>query len=381
MSTPGGFEDWGNDVDLPDSSTQVARFDIPNDSTPSSSWPDRFVFFYDGTRTGYHNEYGELRSRSAKDSTVAIRGMGHSANHSSYVLQGARDDLTNLLGVAYDRVDVDVPVHLPYTVAPDGTRTYAQVADPGSVPVGSLWLDPNPGGTFTPGGTAVYVAAEAVTGSGTLNVPISSSAAAGDFALALVGVNSNDLTTYQHTPPAGWELLYGPVISGATVTAYLYAKRLEAGDVGTTESWTTTGVPKWGVAMGILRGVVLGASGQAIEGTSRTAHPGATVNVTTAPTIVALFNVTKVSSITSLTADPSWTLRDQALATGGGAIAVSVATDDVAANGVAGAGNWTASLASAASVSFAVELAAGTYVETPPVLRRRTATGWLPAVA
>jgi hypothetical protein len=378
MSTPGGFEDWGNDVDLPDSSTQVARFDIPDDATPTAGWPDRFVFYFNGSRTGYHNEYGELRSRSAKDSTVAIRGMGHSAGQTGYVLQGATDTQANLLGVAYDRVDVDVPINLM------GRRVYAGNGEPTGAPVGSLWFDANEGGTFTPGGTAVYVGADAAAGQGSssVSVLIPGTAQVGDLALALVGVNSNDLVTYQHTPPGDdWAMLYGPEVAGATVTAYLYAKRLDADDIGAIETWTTTGAPKWGVALAVVRGVELATSSVALENVARTAHPSPVVNVTTAPTIVVLFNVTKVSSLVSVTADPSWTLRDQALTTGGGALGVSVATDTVAANGSAGAGNWTASAASNGSVSFVVELAPGTFVESEPVLRRKTATGWIPPVS
>ncbi len=44
----------------------------------SNTAGDMMVFRYDGQRTGYHNEYGELRVIAAKDNTVPLRVKQHS---------------------------------------------------------------------------------------------------------------------------------------------------------------------------------------------------------------------------------------------------------------------------------------------------------------
>lgn len=56
---------------------RVGRWNVVDDSSSTSSWPDRLAFQYNGVNTGYFNEYGELRSVSAKNSTTAIRAMGY----------------------------------------------------------------------------------------------------------------------------------------------------------------------------------------------------------------------------------------------------------------------------------------------------------------
>lgn len=45
----------------------------------SSTATDMLRFLYDGQRTGYHNEYGEIRAIPAKDNTVPLRVKQHSA--------------------------------------------------------------------------------------------------------------------------------------------------------------------------------------------------------------------------------------------------------------------------------------------------------------
>jgi hypothetical protein len=83
---------FGDIVTLPDSLTQFVRVNIPDDASDTNTWPDRLVFYFNGTRTGYHNEYGEIRARAAKPSTVALRTQGHASNVSTDVLQVTSDD-------------------------------------------------------------------------------------------------------------------------------------------------------------------------------------------------------------------------------------------------------------------------------------------------
>lgn len=75
----GGFE-FDQTHTLPDSDTMFAAIRIPDDGSPSGDWPDRFAFFFQHptqgwNRTGYFNEYGELRARPAKDNTVGFRSF------------------------------------------------------------------------------------------------------------------------------------------------------------------------------------------------------------------------------------------------------------------------------------------------------------------
>lgn len=75
-------------VDLADSLRQFLRINIPDDGSDTSTWPDRIVCFWNGTRAGYFNEYGELRARAARTTTVAFRAMAASgAGTSQAILQ------------------------------------------------------------------------------------------------------------------------------------------------------------------------------------------------------------------------------------------------------------------------------------------------------
>lgn len=76
----------GSTVAIPDSTNgKFGRVEIADDGSATAGWVDRFAFYYTHptnglTRTGYHNEYGELRARPGKGSTVALRALGHSTD-------------------------------------------------------------------------------------------------------------------------------------------------------------------------------------------------------------------------------------------------------------------------------------------------------------
>jgi hypothetical protein len=113
---------------LPDSLTQLMRVEIPDDGSPTSTWPDRLVFFYvdpvDGlVRTGYFNEYGEVRGRSAKQNTVAGRFLAHEDNTTAPIFQ-VTDHLQGALylSVSKERVSSVVPFSGP-NVPVDRIRT------------------------------------------------------------------------------------------------------------------------------------------------------------------------------------------------------------------------------------------------------------------
>jgi len=71
---------------------RLGVWDIRDDGSTTSSWPDRFQFLFDGVRTGGFNEYGELRSDAAKSNTVAARFHGHKTG-------GTADSTGNILEV------------------------------------------------------------------------------------------------------------------------------------------------------------------------------------------------------------------------------------------------------------------------------------------
>lgn len=130
---------------LPDSSTLFHRVDIPDDATPTGGWPDRLAFYFNGTRTGYHNEYGELRARPGKTNTTAFRCQAHGSGSSVDILQVT--DATNAtvyLGVSSTGMTLANGVRvLSGTGSPEGAV---------SAPVGSTFHRTNGGA-----GTCFYV--------------------------------------------------------------------------------------------------------------------------------------------------------------------------------------------------------------------------------
>lgn len=93
----GGGADWINDKSegseqITDPTNEwVKRFDIVDDASSTAAWPDRFSFRFGTDRTGWFNEYGEIRARSAKNSTVALRAHGRGASQSARIFQVAED--------------------------------------------------------------------------------------------------------------------------------------------------------------------------------------------------------------------------------------------------------------------------------------------------
>jgi hypothetical protein len=129
---------------------KFARVDITNDGSSSSGWPDRFAFYYSGTRTGYHNEYGELRARPAKTNTVALRAMGHASGSTVNIFEVAPTSTgTEMLAVSLTEVVVNVPLNSTDDIATTGTVTGSNIgakvtassSAPSSPAVGDVWID------------------------------------------------------------------------------------------------------------------------------------------------------------------------------------------------------------------------------------------------
>lgn len=107
---------------------QLMRVEIDDDGSPTSGWPDRLAFFYmdpvDGAiRTGYFNEYGELRSRAAKLNTVALRAMAHEDNTTAPIFQ-VTDHLQSALYLSVSKIlaAFTVPIDAP-NISNDLIRT------------------------------------------------------------------------------------------------------------------------------------------------------------------------------------------------------------------------------------------------------------------
>jgi hypothetical protein len=81
---------FGDVVTLPDSVTLFARVNIPDDASDTATWPDRLAFYFNSVRTGYFNEYGELRARPGKTNTVALRAFSHASGSSGEFFQLAK---------------------------------------------------------------------------------------------------------------------------------------------------------------------------------------------------------------------------------------------------------------------------------------------------
>lgn len=107
---------------------QLLRVEIQDDGSSTATWPDRLAFFYveedsDEIRTGYFNEYGELRARAAKLNTVALRAMAHPDNVSTDIFQVTNDLQTvTYLGVSKVVAALTVPVTAP-NIPTDLVRT------------------------------------------------------------------------------------------------------------------------------------------------------------------------------------------------------------------------------------------------------------------
>jgi len=101
--------------------------------TATGSTPDALSFYYNGVRTGYHNEKGELRSRAAADNSVPFRVQQRSNTQSANLTEWTQSDNTVLA-----------------SVGPTGTITAPNVdrkvsygaSQPSNPSVGDLWVQP-----------------------------------------------------------------------------------------------------------------------------------------------------------------------------------------------------------------------------------------------
>jgi len=128
---------------------RFARVDITDDASATSGWPDRFAFYFSGTRTGYHNEYGELRARPAKNNTVALRAMYFGSGSANIFEVAPSAAGTEYFAVSSTAASFTVPVSSTQNISTTGTVTGSNIGAkvtasstaPSSPATGDVWID------------------------------------------------------------------------------------------------------------------------------------------------------------------------------------------------------------------------------------------------
>ncbi len=145
------LDDKNETVTLTDSTNdKFLRVNINDDASPTGSWIDRLAFYFDGVRTGYHNEYGELRARPGKSNTVALRAMGWNGASSAYVFEVTNNNQSSTyFGVSSTIADVTVPISSNSSITTTSTVSGSNIGNkvttsataPSSPSVGDVWVD------------------------------------------------------------------------------------------------------------------------------------------------------------------------------------------------------------------------------------------------
>lgn len=124
-----------------------ARVDL--NYTVTGGTPDTLAFYYGGangaggTRTGSHNEYGELRARPALQANVSLRALGHSAGSTGNIFEVTETTgATARFAVSETLVHSGVPVTVTGTMAATGAVTGSNL--PPTIESGTTL--PNPAG-------------------------------------------------------------------------------------------------------------------------------------------------------------------------------------------------------------------------------------------
>jgi hypothetical protein len=125
-------------VTLASTLIQWLRIDIPTDASDPATWPDRLAMYFNGSRTGYFNEYGELRSRPHNQAAIAMRTLGHASGSTGDIFQ-----VTDTTGgsirfrVSETAAAATVPLTAP-NFPPSTIVLNAGDAVPGGTPTGSI---------------------------------------------------------------------------------------------------------------------------------------------------------------------------------------------------------------------------------------------------
>jgi hypothetical protein len=129
---------------------KFARVDISDDASPTASWPDRLAFYFNGVRSGYHNEYGELRARPAKSNTIAFRCQKWASASTVDIMQVTSSDNVSLyFTVGPTSSTLSVPLSSTANISTTGTVSGSNIGNkvtasstaPSSPAVGDVWID------------------------------------------------------------------------------------------------------------------------------------------------------------------------------------------------------------------------------------------------
>jgi hypothetical protein len=127
-----------------------ARVNISDDASDTSLWADRLAFYFNGIRTGYHNEYGELRARPGKINTVAFRAQRWSGASTVDIMQvTSSDNLTLFFTVGPTLITASIPISTTANISTTGTVSGSNIGNkvttsstaPASPAVGDVWVD------------------------------------------------------------------------------------------------------------------------------------------------------------------------------------------------------------------------------------------------
>ncbi|TDB90904.1 hypothetical protein E1264_03505 [Actinomadura sp. KC216] len=305
----------GSSIRIPDGNvtTQALNIRIPAGDRPSA--PDTFAIFYNtGTdaapvweRTGYFNEYGELRVIPSAPTRVPVRIR---------LLNGQTNDafqVADLNNIPMAGFAADGTVYAPNI----GNARVFTGPKPLQAEPGDLWINP---GTTPPtlnmrvtggwsplqGGTVVPDATEAPTfvdadGLSVNSTSITLPATDGDTLVACIGWNTQGTMT----PPAGWTLLRSYGASGSRSALYV----AQAAEIASnTFTLTGTAALMSCIVLGYTAATVLDSDGTVDDINGNFVAPALAVN--SAPAVVARFYWGRGSTITSLTKnDATATLR------------------------------------------------------------------------
>lgn len=150
------LDDKNEIVALTDSTNdRFVRVNISDDASPTGGWPDRLAFYFNGVRTGYHNEYGELRARPGKNNTVALRALGWNGVSSADIFQVAdTSQSTVYFGVSSTASTFAVPISSTANIGTTGTVTATGFTTAGNVAATGTVTGSNIGNKVTTSSTA-----------------------------------------------------------------------------------------------------------------------------------------------------------------------------------------------------------------------------------
>ncbi|HSX32978.1 MAG TPA: hypothetical protein VLF91_01430 [Candidatus Saccharimonadales bacterium] len=123
----------GNSVTLTNNALTNGFVQFNLNYSATGTTPDSLSFYYNGTRTGYHNEKGELRARPAADNSVPLRVQQHSVTQSVNLQEWTQADNTVLASVGPTGT----------ITAPNVDRRVSYgVSAPSNPNTGDLWVQP-----------------------------------------------------------------------------------------------------------------------------------------------------------------------------------------------------------------------------------------------